>query len=68
MAGLMKPDARVVIEAANIKGKNSVTTLAWDMAREVSQLLHFEGEVILGWDHYGYGYSNSYCLVFSKAL
>lgn len=66
MADLMKPDARVVIEAANIKSGDGVTTLAWDIAREVSQVLHFEGEVIVDWDQYGYGYSHSYCLVFSE--
>jgi hypothetical protein len=55
-----------VIEAANLKKQGSVTTLAWDIAREVSRMLHFEGEIVIGWDRYGYGYNHSYCLVFSK--
>lgn len=56
----------VVIEAANLKKQGHVTTLAWDIAHEVSKVLHFEGEIMVGWDKYGYGYNHSYCLLFSK--
>ena len=56
----------VVVEASNLKKKGHVTTLAWDIAREVSKFLRFEGETIVCWDKYGYGYNHSYCLVFSK--
>jgi len=62
----MKPSTHLVIEASNLKKNGQVTTLAWDIAREVSQILHFEGEIVIGWDEYGYGYNHSYCLVFSK--
>lgn len=67
VAQKMKPTSHVVIEAANLKKQGHVTTLAWDIAREVSHILHFEGETMIGWDKYGYGYNHSYCLVFSKA-
>lgn len=63
---LMKPGARVVIEVANLRLPDGLTTLAWDVARAVSQVLRFEGEVIVGWDTHGYGYDHSYCLVFAK--
>ena len=63
---LLKPDARAVLEVSNLKDEHGVTTLAWDVARAVSNVLVFEGEVIIGWDHYGYGYDHSYCLVFRK--
>jgi DNA modification methylase len=66
VAQKLKPSGHVVIEAANLKKDGHITTLAWDIAREVSQILHFEGEAIIGWDRYGYGYNHSYCLVFSK--
>lgn len=66
MKPIMASSARVVIEVANIKHKDSVTTLAWDIAKEVSQVLHFEGEVVVNWDSYGFGYNHSYCLVFTK--
>jgi DNA modification methylase len=63
---LLKPDARVVLEVSNLKGEHGITTLAWDVARAVSNVLVFEGEVVIGWDSYGYGYDHSYCLVFRK--
>jgi DNA modification methylase len=63
----MSPQGRLVIEAANLKKDGDVTTLAWDIAREVSPLLHFDGETVFCWDEYGYGYSHSYGLVFSRA-
>ena len=66
IAQKMNPSGRVVIEASNLKKNGKVTTLAWDIAREVSKIFHFEGETIIGWDEYGYGYNHSYCLVFSK--
>ena len=66
VAHKLNPSGHVVIEASNLKKKGHVTTLAWDIAREVSKFLHFEGETIICWDKYGYGYNHSYCLVFSK--
>lgn len=66
MRRLMKPGARVVIEASNLKGRDGVTALAWDIGNAVAQVLTFEGETILEWDtKYGYGYDHSYALVFS---
>jgi hypothetical protein len=63
---LLRPGARAVIEVANLKRDGRVTTLAWDLARVVADVLVFEGEVVVGWDHYGYGYDHSYCLVFRR--
>jgi tRNA G10 N-methylase Trm11 len=61
----MKPEGKVILEVANLKTDTQVTTLAWDIGRELSQVLHFEGEVIACWDKSGFGYDHSYCLVFS---
>jgi DNA modification methylase len=64
---LMKPGARVVIEAANLKGYDGVTTLAWDIANAVGQVLAFEGEKVIEWEgSYGFGYDHSYALIFSR--
>lgn len=69
---LMKKNSHIVIEVANLKGKE-VTTLAWDIGKEVSKIFHFEGEIIVSWKtkgtckgngRYGYGYDHSYCLVY----
>ena len=35
-------------------------------ASAVAGVLEFEGEVVVGWDHYNYGYDHSYCLVFRR--
>lgn len=73
--GILKVNAFLVIEASNLKG-TEVTTLAWDIAREVSTVFRFEGEIVIGWEidsypvdegTYGYGYDHSYCLVFRNA-
>jgi hypothetical protein len=61
----MKPAATIVLEVANLKLDGQVTTLAWDVAQEISTVLRFEGEVVVCWDQYGYGYDHSYCLVYS---
>jgi DNA modification methylase len=71
----MKPNTYIVIEVSNIKS-DEVTPLAWDIAKEVSRVFRFEGEVVIGWKgkddcgvggSYGYGYDHSYCLVFKNA-
>lgn len=62
---LVEPAGIVVVEAANLKGDGQLTTLAWDLAAEISRVLHFEGEVVVGWDRREYGYDHSYCLVFT---
>ena len=65
MQPLMKPGARAVIEVANLQGPQGVTTLAWDIAAAVGQVLTFEGEIVIAWEQrYGYGYDHSYCLIF----
>ena len=70
---IMKPDSYVVIEVSNLKRNGEVTTLAWDIAKTVSEVLNFEGEIIVNWVSndpekkdgiYNYGYDHSYCLVF----
>ena len=73
---VLKPNSYVIIEVANFKNKGRVTTLAWDMAQEVSKILHFEGEIIVNWDllekdtedgSFGGSYDHHYCLVFRTA-
>lgn len=64
MRDLMRPEARAAIEVSNLKGPNGLTLLAWDIAAQVGQILDFEGETVIAWDRYGYGYDHSYCLLF----
>lgn len=64
----MKKGGLAIIEASNFKNdEGEVTTLAWDIAREVSQLLKFKGEIVFCWeDGYAYSYDHSYCMVFAN--
>ncbi|KAB8143249.1 hypothetical protein F8S13_09485 [Chloroflexia bacterium SDU3-3] len=62
--GLLAPGGHVVIEVANLKDSHGITTLAWDVARSVGQVLRFAGEVVITWDRYYDGYDHSYCLLF----
>ena len=65
----MKPNARAILEVANLKRPDQITTLAWDAASAIGEVLHFQGEIIIGWEGaggYGYGYDHSYCLLFSR--
>ncbi|MFX0064746.1 MAG: DNA methyltransferase [Promethearchaeota archaeon] len=76
LRNILKPNATVVIEVSNLKRKGAkLTTLAWDVAKSISKVLHFEGEVIVGWEGedteegtYGCGYDHSYCLIFRNRI
>ncbi len=70
---LMKPGAYAGIEVSNLKNDGEVTTLAWDIAERLSNVLHFEGEIIVQWENdtkaetaYGFGYDHSYVLMFKN--
>jgi hypothetical protein len=69
VAARLTPDGWVVIEASNLRAAGQVTTLAWDIARAVGEILPFVGEIVVHWDPtYGYGYDHSYCLLFSAVV
>jgi hypothetical protein len=64
---LLADGGHAVVEVANLKGDSGLTTLAWDVARAIGEVMRFEGEVVVGWrPTYGYGYDHSYCLVFTR--
>ncbi|MHA2224867.1 MAG: DNA methyltransferase [Candidatus Hodarchaeales archaeon] len=69
---ILIPGAYIVIEVSNLK-ESVVTTLAWDIGKEISKIFHFHGEIIICWEGnetkegtYGYGYDHSYCLIFQN--
>ncbi len=66
LAALLRPGGVAVIKVSNLKTEAGVTTLAWDLAKAVSRVLHFDGERILCWDRERNGYHHSYALVFRK--
>lgn len=75
---LLAPDGIVLLDVSNLKHEGVVTTLAWDVADELREVLSFEGEIVVGWTGdgssreekagtYGYGYDHSYWLVFGPS-
>jgi tRNA G10 N-methylase Trm11 len=60
------PAATVVIEVSNLRTEHEVTPLAWDLAAEVSRVLPFRGEIVVGWDAPAHGFDHSYCLLFEN--
>ena len=67
IALLMNETAVAVVEVSNLKKAGRVTPLAWDIAHAISQVLHFEGEIVVQWEPtYNYGYDHSYCLLFTR--
>lgn len=73
---VLATDGHLLIDVVNMKYEGRVTPLAWDVAKRVSNVFHFDGEVVITWENngagasrdgnYGYGYDHSYCLVFTK--
>ena len=48
---ILKPDAFIVLDIANLKSKEeNITTLAWDVAKSISEVLHFVGEIVIIWE------------------
>lgn len=76
VATVLAPGATVVVDVANMKYEDRVTTLAWDVADRVANVFDFDGEVVVTWEDaaendrdgaFGYGYDHSYCLVFTNS-
>lgn len=72
---VLAPGARVAVHVTNMKHEGRVTTLAWDVADRVSEVLEFEGETVITWTgdgtdaragQFGYGYDHTYCHLFRK--
>ena len=49
LKNVIKLDSYIIIDTANLKKNDHTTTLAFDIAREISQVLHFCGEIIIVW-------------------
>ena len=62
---VLRPGGKIVINVANLLINGKVTTLAWDLARAVSDVLVFEREIVLDWDKPVDWCTNDYCLIFS---
>jgi hypothetical protein len=69
LAELLRPGAFAVVNVANIRfGGPDITPLAWDVGRTLSDVLHFEGEIVICHEVEPPELTNDYCLVFRKPL
>lgn len=62
----LRPGGHLVINAANLRTGEVVTSLAWDIAQRVQQHADYLGEIYLSWDRLPDMISGDYCLVFRK--
>jgi DNA modification methylase len=49
LGSVLKPDRFCVVNVANMKRHDGLTTLAWDVGRALSDVMTFEGEVVVCW-------------------
>jgi DNA modification methylase len=69
LAMLLRPGGFAVVNVANIRfGGPDITPLAWDVGRVLSEVLHFEGEVVVCHEVEPPELTNDYCLVFRRPL
>jgi DNA modification methylase len=66
VAILLRPGGHAVINTANIRTGDTITPLAWDVARTVAQHLTLRQESFLCWDEQPNGVSGDYCFVFQR--
>jgi DNA modification methylase len=66
VALLLRPGGHAVVNVANVRTGDTITPLAWDIARVVGQHLTFRQESFLCWDEQPAGVSGDYCLVFQR--
>nr|MDT0662912.1 DNA methyltransferase [Micromonospora sp. DSM 115978] len=64
VAELLRPDGYAVINAANLIVDGTITPLAWDISRTVSEHLILRQEIFLCWDQEPSGVSGDYCLIY----
>jgi tRNA G10 N-methylase Trm11 len=67
VAMLLRPGGYAVLNVATIASGDTVTPLAWDLARRVSTYLTLRQDVFLCWDEPPPGLCGDYCLIFRKA-
>lgn len=60
----MREGGHIVVNVATLRVDDEVTTLAWDLGRELSREFAFQGEIYLDWDVASSFVAADYCLVF----
>lgn len=50
LSNVLAPAGTVVVEVSNLKYAGEVTTLAWDVADAIGEVLSFRGETVVSWN------------------
>ena len=63
VAGRMKRNARIVVQADNLPGR-SFTPLVRDLSTTIAETLRLEAEIVIAWEGGRDDYRHTHCLVF----
>ncbi|MDG4766406.1 DNA methyltransferase [Solwaraspora sp. WMMD406] len=68
VASLLRPGGHAIVNVANMRVDDRVTTLAWDVGRAISRHLTLRQESFLCWDRQPEWLTGDYCLVFQRPV
>ncbi|MDN5797576.1 MAG: site-specific DNA-methyltransferase [Intrasporangium sp.] len=63
---VLRPGGHLVLNVANIRHAGHTTSLAWDVARTVGQVLPFIRETVVCWDALPHDFTGDYLLTFQR--
>ncbi|EWT05041.1 DNA methylase [Intrasporangium chromatireducens Q5-1] len=63
---LLRPGGHLVLNVANIRHAGHTTTLAWDVAAVVGDVVPFIGETVVQWDELPHDFTGDYLLTFRR--
>lgn len=69
LKNVLKQDAAIVVEISNIRTRDGIRPLAWEMGNILSEIFEFQGEIIrcnTGETEAGPGFNHSYLLTYKN--
>lgn len=63
---LLQPGGYLIVNAANIRFTGHTTTLAWDLAQRIGEVIPFISESVIVWDEIPHDFTADYLLTFLK--
>jgi DNA modification methylase len=68
VARILRPGGHIAVNVANMRYQDTVTPLAWDLARVIAAVpgIEFRGETYLEWDEPPDWMQGDYCVIFRK--
>lgn len=67
LSKVLKPEKYCLLEVSNVIDEDGhFSPLAWDLAKQVQQVMSLEKELIIEWDKVQYGLNHTYCFIFKN--